>query len=516
MALVGLAGSLVAVAAVGAQTYAELIAAEERSIGDLHGEIAAYEAQVVGYEADLDALDALIAEIDALIATEDAELALLPIHLELLADDLLDRYIALDEPTAVRHAMAIDAYVRNDEHVNAVLTQSVELTDEALEGIRSRLLYEAVIDDANDQLLALYAELRLLGRRVDGVNEQIRRTGDRRQDAVDHREDTVDLIPGIEAQIGDAEAGITVAEANIAAARAEIERLESLLVTMRWTAELGQDIGRPALAVKIDNVKAAWPQTGVNQADVVYEEIVEAGLTRLVAIFQTQSPGTVGPIRSARTSDPPLLAGFDRPLFAYSGANHITLQIVRNSELELAGYDDEPGAYWRSDSRSAPHNLYASTTRLWNRFPERTEMPPAPFEFRVHGEALHPDAEPAEGVEVDFGRTEVDYSWNGSGWARRQGGSAHIDSAGVQVAPANVVVQFIRYGTSPADGRSPEAHTTGSGVAWILTAGHVIVGEWDRPDESAPAVYHIDGETIRLSPGRTWVALAEDGSAELR
>ena len=90
MALVGLAGSLVAVAAVGAQTYAELIAAEERSIGDLHGEIAAYEAQVVGYEADLDALDALIAEIDALIATEDAELALLPIHLELLADDLLD------------------------------------------------------------------------------------------------------------------------------------------------------------------------------------------------------------------------------------------------------------------------------------------------------------------------------------------------------------------------------------------------------------------------------------------
>ncbi|MBT4477400.1 MAG: DUF3048 domain-containing protein, partial [Actinobacteria bacterium] len=87
---------------------------------------------------------------------------------------------------------------------------------------------------------------------------------------------------------------------------------------MRWTAVLGQDTDRPALAIKIDNVFAAWPQSGINQADVVYEEVVESGLTRLIAIFQTQSPGTVGPIRSARTSDPILLEGFDRPLFAYS------------------------------------------------------------------------------------------------------------------------------------------------------------------------------------------------------
>jgi hypothetical protein len=84
------------------------------------------------------------------------------------------------------------------------------------------------------------------------------------------------------------------------------------------------------------------------------------------------------------------------------------------------------------------------------------------------------------------------------------------------VAPANVVVQFIRYGRSLADLRSPEAISTGTGDAWIFTDGHVIRGQWHRPDASMPATFTADGEVIRLAPGRTWVALAKKGTAVWR
>jgi len=508
-----LVGGVLASATASAETYVEAMAREETSIVDYRAEIVVLQGAIAVAEDTLVDIADQIAEAETRRTVEDEKLALLPIYLELVADDLLNRFVALDQPTLVRHEMAIDAYVRNDEHMNAVLTQSTELTEEALQGIRARLLYEAIINDANDQLLAIYDELLALGVQVDSLYSRTERSQVRWGLAQSDADQAWSIIPGVDQEIATAQANIAIVEASIAAAQSEIIRLEELLVTMRWTAVLGQDIDRPALAIKIDNVFAAWPQSGINQADVVYEEVVESGLTRLIAIFQTQNPGTVGPIRSARTSDPILLEGFDRPLFAYSGANNITLDIVIASDVESVNYYNSSSAYWRSETRRAPHNLYASTSRLWNLRPERTEMPPPPFDFRGEAEALPPSAVPASEIAVDYGWTSVDYSWTGSGWARRQNGSAHVDAAGVRVAPANVIVQFVRYGTSPAAATSPEAITTGTGVAWVFTDGHMIVGEWDRTDPELPAIYHLDGETIRMSPGRTWVSLAEAGTA---
>ena len=508
-------GAILATTAVGAQTFLEQIDEEEESIISFETEIENLEEQITNYEKQLSDIADLVAETEARIAIEDEKLALIPIYLELMADNLIDRYVSLEEPTSVRHVMAIDAYVRNDEHINAVLTQSIQLSEEALEQIRARLLYESIINDANDQLLAIYGQLRQLGREIDSLFDRRNQSNERRTLAFEDRSEAMSIVPGIEEQIDSANTNINTLRASIAKAELEIDRLRELLVAMRWTALIGEDIIRPALAFKIDNVGAARPQSGINQADVVYEELVESGLTRLVAIFQTESPSVVGPIRSARTSDPILLSGFDMPLFAYSGANQITLDIVYASDVISVNWDRASSAYWQSTTRRSPHNLYASPSQLWalNPEPERTELPPAPFEFRGSEEPLHPSAVPAERIAIDFGWTEVDYRWNGSGWTRRQGGTAHIDANGVRVAPPNMIVQFVRYGTSPAAETSPEAETVGTGVAWIFTDGHLIIGEWDRTDVSMPAIYHVEGEEIRLTPGRTWVALAEEGTA---
>ncbi len=549
-AIVGVASTIVRVKEAIVGVEAAIVGAES-AISGLEAAIVAEGGRIVAYHGDLEAVDVAIAEIEARIATQDEGMLVYPVRLELLADEYIEVWASRAGPFRLRRELAVDSYVRNDERMNSVLTQSAQLTDKALEGIRSRILYDALIKDTDERLEIVDARMRIAGDRVAGVHTEISLAKDRQAASFRELEDTGASIEVVDAKIaasgseierfhgeierlhgeieqqgGDIERlrgkivlhqeEIVRLEGEIVRLEGEIELIQELPPTRRWSGLPGDEIRRPALAVKIDNVSVARPQEGINQADVVYEELVEAGLTRLVAVFQTTGARSVGPIRSARTSDPPLLEGFDRPLFAYSGANRGTRGAVAASELTDVGYDAASSLYWRSTSRRAPHNLFSATDRLWGKYPERDEIPKAPFAFRTVLDELHPSAEPVAGVFVDFGHAEIDYAWNGEGWERTHNGDAHSDSDGVRVAPPNVVIQFTTYGTSSADSRSPEAQTVGSGEAWVFTDGHVVRGRWERPDQSRPATLVADGRPIRLTPGRTWVALARAGTAEIR
>ena len=535
-AIVGVASAIVGVQ--------EAIIGARSAISSLEAAIVAEDDRIVTYHGDLTAIDLAIAEIEARIGTQDEGMLVYPVRLELLADEYIEVWASRAGPYRLRRELAVDSYVRNDERMNSVLTQSAQLTDKALEGIRSRILYDALIEETDERLKIVDARMRIAGDRVAGVHTEISLAKDRQAASFRELEDTRASIEVADAKIVASGSEIERFHGEIEQQRGEIERLDGEIVlhqeeivrlegeivrlegeikliqelppTRRWSGLEGDEIRRPALAVKIDNVSVARPQEGINQADVVYEELVEAGLTRLVAVFQTTGARSVGPIRSARTSDPPLLEGFDRPLFAYSGANRGTRRAVAASELTDIGYDTATSLYWRSTSRRAPHNLFSATDRLWGKYPERDEIPKAPFAFRTVLDELHPSAEPVAGVFVDFGHAEIDYAWNGEGWERTHNGDAHRDSDGVRVAPPNVVIQFTTYGTSSADSRSPEAQTVGSGEAWVFTDGHVVRGRWERPDPSRPATLVADGRPIRLTPGRTWVALARAGTAEIR
>ena len=549
-AIVGVASTIVGVkeAIVGVEAA---IVGDESAISGLEVAIVAEEDRIVAYHGDLTAVDLAIAEIEARIATQDEGMLVYPVRLELLADEYIEVWASRAGPYRLRRELAVDSYVRNDERMNSVLTQSAQLTDKALEGIRSRILYDALIQETDERLEIVDARMRIAGDRVAGVHTEISLAKDRQAASFRELEDTrasievvdvkiaasgseierfhgeIERLHGeIKQQRGDIERlrgeivlhqeEIVRLEGEIVRLEGEIELIQELPPTRWWSGLPGDEIRRPALAVKIDNVSVARPQEGINQADVVYEELVEAGLTRLIAVFQTTGARSVGPIRSARTSDPILLEGFDRPLFAYSGANRGTRGAVAASELTDVGYDAASSLYWRSTSRRAPHNLFSATDRLWGKYPERDEIPTSPFAFRTVLDGLHPSAEPVAGVFVDFGNAEIDYAWNGEGWERTHNGDAHSDSDGVRVAPPNVVIQFTTYSTSSADSRSPEAETVGSGEAWVFTDGHVVRGRWERPDQSRPAALVANGRPIRLTPGRTWVALARAGTAEIR
>jgi len=292
--------------------------------------------------------------------------------------------------------------------------------------------------------------------------------------------------------------------------------------------DYGDRLNRAAVVVKIDNGEPkARPQVGLNQADVVYEERVEGSVTRLLAIFHSTDSAPVGPVRSARTSDIAVFSPLHRPYFAWSGANPTFAQRVRAANMFDVGYDARTGEYFREPSRSAPSNLMLSSTAAITAIPnEGSAPPPALFPFRAP-EAPVAHLEPVAGVAVSFGSgggsAPSEWRWNVAGWARTQKGTPHVDAAGVQVAPANVVIQFVSYApTDVADQfgvRIPEAQLVGEGEVWVLTGGGsgpagLVQGRWQKPSLDAITTYSdVDGNPILFTPGRTWVVLPSPGGA---
>ena len=272
---------------------------------------------------------------------------------------------------------------------------------------------------------------------------------------------------------------------------------------------------RPALVLKIDNHNRARPQVGLNQADIVWEELVEGSITRFAAVFHEQSPSVVGPVRSARTGDIDLIAQLNTPLFGASGANRGVLEALETAPLVNVNAIEIGSAYFRDSSRSAPHNLFARTADLWAVAPDRAGQPTMLLRYRAVGAPAV--GSPSLGVDVDFGHTDVSYQWNGVGWARTQDGSSHRDGSGILIAPPNLIVQMTEYGVSSADALSPEAITVGNGEALIYTGGNMIEATWSRTRSTNRIVYKdSNGAEVRLTPGRTWVALAPPGSVTQR
>ncbi len=283
---------------------------------------------------------------------------------------------------------------------------------------------------------------------------------------------------------------------------------------------------RPGLVVKLDNADTKGkpggrPQAGLNEADVVVEEGVEGGVTRFAAIFHSADALTIGPVRSARSTDIIFATQLGRPLFAYSGANSVFAQLLASSPLLDVGVGRVPDIYHREKSRPALYNLFSSTPDMVAKAPAGA-TPPAPlFAYRAVGEPA-PAGDPAPVVKAlwkDKVRTDVSYQWDATakGFTRTQNGSLHVDAAGKQVAPENVVFQLVPYHNTGLVDRSgtavPEAELVGEGDVVVLTDGKLIRGRWKRAEAGTVTTYtDAAGAPVRLTPGRTWIELVPPGN----
>ncbi|MBK01363.1 MAG: hypothetical protein CL464_02725 [Acidimicrobiaceae bacterium] len=305
------------------------------------------------------------------------------------------------------------------------------------------------------------------------------------------------------------------------------EQEDGLLAPYRGTPITEASLVAPRLALKIDNAPTALPQEGIQEADLVFEELVEGGLTRFLAIFHTKVPEFVGPVRSGRSTDIPLLMPFDGALFGWSGANWAFRKLLNTVAVTDVGVYRKPSDYWRRTDRPAPSNLWARSAKLLRHAPDDLSPPEPMWPFRTLGQPVVSEAEPTEGVDVTWGSTDVSFRWATElgGWQRFQNGEQHLvaDNEGelVALAPQNVVIQFTKYLLSnelDSNGaRIPIAQITeGKGTAWILTDGKVIEGRWNKPNVTVHTQFaDATGQPVSMTPGSTWVLLVPRGAAVL-
>ena len=271
---------------------------------------------------------------------------------------------------------------------------------------------------------------------------------------------------------------------------------------------------RPALVVKVDNHPGARPQTGLNQADIIFEENVEAW-TRFALVFHSQGSDPVGPIRSGRTQDIDLLSSFNGVLFVWSGGNAGVTAAVKSSNFVnmSASAAGKGSGFFRSDDKEAPHNLYTNTSDIWTVAAGRGGIPPPQFSYST-------DPSSKSGIDVVGVKLRMDgsmkasWEWNADkrAFARRHDANVHLDSNGEQVTTENVLVLTVEYKISAANKKSPEAQTTGTGLAWVLQQGKITQGTWTRADKMDPwTLTDETGEPILLTPGRTFVELIRKG-----
>ncbi|MGW6054636.1 DUF3048 domain-containing protein [Streptomyces sp. NPDC055189] len=271
--------------------------------------------------------------------------------------------------------------------------------------------------------------------------------------------------------------------------------------------------GGRVLAVKIDNVGPARPQTGLDAADVVYAEQVEAGLSRLMAVYADRLPPVIGPVRSARETDLELLEQFDDPALVFSGAQSKLLPLISDAPLRPLSPGKAPGdAYFRSGDKPAPHNLFVRPKAL-NADPDKGGLESTGFVFGPRPEGGTPERERT----VRFPAARFTFNWSaGQGrWLVSMDGKQARTSDGRTLAASTVVVQYVKVRQSRFHDRSgnitPFTETVGSGEARVLRDGRAYKARWERPspDDGTEFTTADGGERLPFAKGQVWVVYAK-------
>jgi hypothetical protein len=272
--------------------------------------------------------------------------------------------------------------------------------------------------------------------------------------------------------------------------------------------------GKPVVMVKYGNSRPDRPHYNLNQADLIYVEEVEWGLTRIAAMFNTKFPSVVGPTRSARISDLELLEQFTKPGLAYSGANDVLLKAIRKSQSISLSPSDRSSFYYRNLSKKAPHN---QLLRLSSMMAKETKVDAIKDIGLTFNTAAATGGTKTKSFQASWSSARVSGTWTGKKWIISFDGSLHRDAVNKSfLTPKTIVLQYVerkltKYGDK-FGGKTPLLKTVGAGRAIVLRNGQSFDGTWSRPTKEAGTIFSYAGSQLAFDVGQVMIVLVDGGA----
>jgi hypothetical protein len=277
------------------------------------------------------------------------------------------------------------------------------------------------------------------------------------------------------------------------------------------------------MAVIIDNASPARPQSGLQSASLVYEALVEGGITRFMAIFDQGSVTQIGPVRSSRAYFLEWLAEYDAA-YAHAGGSPEALSNIRKERVhDINGIGNAAGSFGRDRTRPAPHNLYTSSFNIYKTIVANnwkySDAQITPWLFSKVGDPAPTDAKVANKVTMYFTgttkSTQIIYTYDAAkgGYLRSQAGQPHKDRlTNAQILVKNLVIQNISNSIGVGEKGRLTMKVNGTGKAKIIENGTVREVTWSKTSPEARTIFTgVDGNPATFSPGNTWVEVLPEG-----
>lgn len=269
------------------------------------------------------------------------------------------------------------------------------------------------------------------------------------------------------------------------------------------------DATKPATAIMIENSPDARPQSGLKDAEVVYEAVAEGGITRFLALYQQKAPETIGPVRSVRMYYVDWLTPYNASV-AHVGGSAAALKLVRNGSYRDIDQFFNPSFYRRATDRYAPHNVYTSFSKLNELNSAKGFTRSEPKEF----ERTDDEKEPAQDgtqvqLQISGALYNSSYAYDPATklYARSQAGAPHLDREAGQIQAKVIVALRVNMERVMEDGYRESITTTGSGDAVVFQNGHANAVTWHKDSREAQLRFtSADGQPFKLARGTTWIS----------
>jgi len=290
----------------------------------------------------------------------------------------------------------------------------------------------------------------------------------------------------------------------------EIIKEEEIISSKFSHLPIKENILHRAVMVSIENTPQARPQAGLNDAPIVYEFLVEGGITRFLALYWADIPDKIGPIRSLRPYMINIAKEYEA-LLLHAGASPDGFALLQDDNPPNLDQIYNGKYYWRSNQKPSPHNLYTSEYRI-NEY--LNNMLGVEYENRFNFEEIMIISnvkQKAESIDIDYwGNYKVIYEYNNQDnlYLRflNEEKKPHISENGAQIKVKNIIVQFVKTKVKDNQGRLT-MDITGENKALYFRNGLVTEGHWKKTENGLTKYYNNDNSLIKVNPGNTWIQI---------